>query len=82
MRNEEVARILNLIADLYEIRGHNSFKVRSYRKAAAALDKWRHSTLDAEALRRHSEEAMRAAEDVARLAAAASSDAAGSLHDK
>ena len=40
------------------------------------------STLDAEALRRHSVEARRVAEDVARLAAAASSDAAGSLHDK
>ncbi|MDY6835985.1 MAG: DNA polymerase/3'-5' exonuclease PolX [Chloroflexota bacterium] len=37
MRNSEVAKILENIADLLEIKGESSFKVRAYRKAARSV---------------------------------------------
>ncbi len=38
MRNFEVARIFDLMADLLEIRGENPFRIRAYRRAAANLE--------------------------------------------
>lgn len=38
MKNKEVARILSKIADLYEIRGGDSFRVRAYRSAVAQIE--------------------------------------------
>jgi DNA polymerase (family X) len=42
MKNTEIAEIFNNIADLFEIKGDNPFRIRAYRKAAytfAALGK-------------------------------------------
>jgi DNA polymerase (family 10) len=38
MKNKEVARILGKIADLYEIKGGESFRVRAYRSAIAQIE--------------------------------------------
>ena len=38
MKNLEIARIFNNIADLLEIRGDNPFKIRAYRRAALNLE--------------------------------------------
>ena len=38
MKNKEVARILSKIADLYEIKGGESFRVRAYRSAIAQIE--------------------------------------------
>ncbi|PIX24321.1 MAG: DNA polymerase III, partial [Deltaproteobacteria bacterium CG_4_8_14_3_um_filter_43_13] len=38
MKNLEIARIFNNIADLLEIKGDNSFKIRAYRRAALNLE--------------------------------------------
>lgn len=37
MRNEEIARIFDDVADMLEIRGENFFRVRAYRNAARAV---------------------------------------------
>ena len=37
MKNKEVARILSKIADLYEIKGGESFRVRAYRSAISQM---------------------------------------------
>ncbi|RJQ14741.1 MAG: DNA polymerase/3'-5' exonuclease PolX [Nitrospiraceae bacterium] len=38
MRNQEVARIFNDIADILEIKGDNPFRIRAYRRAAQNVD--------------------------------------------
>ena len=38
MRNPEVARIFNEIADILEIKGENPFRIRAYRRAARNID--------------------------------------------
>jgi len=38
MSNADVARLLERIADVLEIRGENAFKVRAYRKAASVIE--------------------------------------------
>ncbi len=38
MRNQEVAKIFNDIADLLEIKGDNPFRIRAYRRAAQNID--------------------------------------------
>lgn len=38
MRNQEIARIFNDIADILEIKGDNPFRVRAYRRAAQNID--------------------------------------------
>ena len=38
MKNSEVARIFNEIADLLEIKGENRFRIRAYRKAAQNIE--------------------------------------------
>ncbi|MEW6601135.1 MAG: DNA polymerase/3'-5' exonuclease PolX [Nitrospirota bacterium] len=38
MRNREVAKIFNDIADILEIRGDNPFRIRAYRRAAQNID--------------------------------------------
>ena len=38
MKNKEVAKILSKIADLYEIRGGDSFRVRAYRSAISQIE--------------------------------------------
>jgi len=38
MRNQEVARIFNDIADILEIKGDNPFRIRAYRRAAQNID--------------------------------------------
>lgn len=38
MENVEIARVLNEYADLLDIKGGNAFRVRSYRKAAQAVE--------------------------------------------
>jgi DNA polymerase (family X) len=40
MDNEEIARRFNRMASLMEIRGEDSFRVRSYRMAAEAIETW------------------------------------------
>jgi DNA polymerase (family 10) len=40
MNNEEIARRFNRMASLMEIRGEDSFRVRSYRMAAEAIETW------------------------------------------
>src|SRR5438093_7706097 len=37
MKNAEVARLFDLIADLLEIRGDNPFRIRAYRRAVQTL---------------------------------------------
>jgi DNA polymerase (family 10) len=45
MKNQEIARIFNDIADLLEIKGENPFRIRAYRRAAQnmrdSLKMWR-----------------------------------------
>jgi DNA polymerase (family 10) len=38
MRNQEIAKIFNDIADILEIRGDNPFRIRAYRRAAQNID--------------------------------------------
>src|SRR5579884_1807724 len=38
MENSEIARLLSETADLMEIAGEDSFRIRSYRNAAAAIE--------------------------------------------
>ena len=38
MKNQEVARIFNDIADLLEIKGDNPFRIRAYRRAALNIE--------------------------------------------
>lgn len=38
MKNQEIARIFNEIADILEIKGENPFRIRAYRKAAQNID--------------------------------------------
>lgn len=38
MKNQEIAKIFNEIADLLEIKGENPFRIRAYRKAAQNID--------------------------------------------
>ncbi len=38
MKNREIAKALNTIADLLEIRGDNPFRIRAYRRAAQILE--------------------------------------------
>ena len=40
MDNEQIARRFNRMAALMEIRGEDSFRVRSYRMAAEAIETW------------------------------------------
>lgn len=40
MTNEEVARRFNRMASLMEVRGEDSFRIRSYRMAAEAIETW------------------------------------------
>ncbi|HJZ79625.1 MAG TPA: helix-hairpin-helix domain-containing protein [Pyrinomonadaceae bacterium] len=40
MNNEEIARRFNRMASLMEVRGEDSFRVRSYRMAAEAIETW------------------------------------------
>ena|SRR6266571_8910670 len=40
MDNEEIARRLNRMASLMEIRGEDPFRIRSYRMAAEAIETW------------------------------------------
>ncbi|HKP35648.1 MAG TPA: helix-hairpin-helix domain-containing protein [Pyrinomonadaceae bacterium] len=40
MTNEEIARRFNRMAALMEVRGEDSFRVRSYRMAAEAIETW------------------------------------------
>jgi len=39
MENREIARLLEETADLMEIAGENPFRIRSYRNAAAAIER-------------------------------------------
>jgi DNA polymerase (family 10) len=38
MKNQEIARIFNDIADLLEIKGENPFRIRAYRRAAQNIE--------------------------------------------
>jgi DNA polymerase (family 10) len=38
MKNQEVARVFNEIADILEIKGENPFRIRAYRRAAQNID--------------------------------------------
>ena len=40
MNNEEIARSFNRMGSLMEVRGEDSFRVRSYRMAAEAIETW------------------------------------------
>ena len=40
MTNEQIARRFNRMASLMEVRGEDSFRVRSYRMAAEAIETW------------------------------------------
>src|SRR5437870_9201804 len=40
MDNEEIARRFNRMASLMEVRGEDSFRIRSYRMAAEAIETW------------------------------------------
>src|SRR5260370_2787994 len=40
MTNEEIARRFNRMASLMEIRGEDTFRIRSYRMAAEAIERW------------------------------------------
>ncbi|MBM3775490.1 MAG: DNA polymerase III, partial [Acidobacteria bacterium] len=40
MENKEIARVLYETADLMEIAGEDSFRIRSYRNGAAAIESW------------------------------------------
>src|SRR5208337_2616927 len=38
MKNQEIAKIFNEIADLLELKGENTFRIRAYRKAALNIE--------------------------------------------
>jgi DNA polymerase (family 10) len=38
MKNSEVAKVFQDIADLLELKGDNVFKIRAYQKAARAIE--------------------------------------------
>ena len=38
MLNLDIARIFNEIADIFEVKGENPFKIRAYRKAALTIE--------------------------------------------
>src|SRR5258706_16254692 len=38
MKNAEVARLFELMADLLEVRGDNPFRIRAYRRASQSLE--------------------------------------------
>ena len=38
MKNSEVAKVFQDIADLLELKGENVFKIRAYQKAARAIE--------------------------------------------
>ena len=40
MNNEQIARRFNRMASLMEVRGEDSFRIRSYRMAAEAIETW------------------------------------------
>jgi DNA polymerase/3'-5' exonuclease PolX len=40
MNNEQIARRFNQMGSLMEVRGEDSFRVRSYRMAAEAIETW------------------------------------------
>ena len=40
MRNDEVARVFARIADLLELKGDTGFRIRSYQRAARAIEHW------------------------------------------
>jgi len=40
MNNEEIAQRFNRMASLMEVRGEDSFRIRSYRMAAEAIETW------------------------------------------
>ena len=40
MNNEQIARRFNRMASLMEIRGEDTFRIRSYRMAAEAIETW------------------------------------------
>ena len=40
MTNEEIAKRFNQMASLMEVRGEDSFRIRSYRMAAEAIETW------------------------------------------
>jgi DNA polymerase/3'-5' exonuclease PolX len=40
MTNQEIARRFNRMASLMEVRGEDSFRIRSYRMAAEAIETW------------------------------------------
>jgi len=40
MKNEDIARRFNRMASLMEVRGEDSFRIRSYRMAAEAIETW------------------------------------------
>jgi DNA polymerase (family 10) len=40
MDNEEIARCFNRMASLMEVRGEDTFRIRSYRMAAEAIETW------------------------------------------
>jgi len=40
MNNEEIARRFNRMASLMEVRGEDTFRIRSYRMAAEAIETW------------------------------------------
>ncbi len=40
MDNEEIARRFNRMASLMEVRGEDTFRIRSYRMAAEAIETW------------------------------------------
>ncbi len=47
MKNSEVAKVFEDIADLLELKGENKFKIRAYQKAARSID---HSPVEVEQL--------------------------------
>ena len=54
MNNQDIARVLDEIADMLEITGENFFRVRAYRNAARVVGDYPHpiASLDADALRK------------------------------
>lgn len=46
MTNEQIARQFNRMASLMEVRGEDSFRIRSYRMAAEAIETWPTSMKD------------------------------------
>ena len=46
MQNQQIADVFNEVADLLEIQGANSFRVRAYRNAARTLENLSESVAD------------------------------------